>query len=138
MIGRLRGSLERLEPGLFLVDVGGVGYLVRTNLRAFEKQASGDDVLMWIHSIMREDSLLLYGFENRKELEVFQRLISVAGVGSRCCNGLPASAEKPPSGSSWNSRGGCREAKPAAARVPIPRRTPCRLSSISAIPNARP
>jgi len=83
MIGRLRGSLERLEPGLFLVDVGGVGYLVRSSLRAFEKQGSGDEVLMWIHSIMREDSLQLYGFENRKELEVFQRLISVAGVGPK-------------------------------------------------------
>lgn len=83
MIGRLRGRLEQLEPGLVLVDVDGVGYLVRTTLRAFEELEAGAEGALWIHSILRDDAFLLYGFLDRKELEAFQRLIAVAGVGPK-------------------------------------------------------
>ncbi len=83
MIGRLRGRIEQLEPGLVLVDAGGVGYLVRTTLRAFEQLRSDSEQTLWIHSILRDDAILLYGFQDRQELGLFQRLIAVAGVGPK-------------------------------------------------------
>lgn len=83
MIGRLEGRLHQLEPGLVLVDIGGVGYLVRTTLGTFDGLVSGQNVRMWIHTQIRDDSIVLFGFPERSELDAFQHLIAVAGVGPR-------------------------------------------------------
>ena len=83
MIGRLEGRLHRVDPGTVLINVGGVGYLVSTTLRAFQALAGREDAALWIHTQVRDDAIVLFGFPDREELEAFSKLIAVAGVGPR-------------------------------------------------------
>lgn len=83
MIGRLEGRLHRVDPGTVLINVGGVGYLVSIPLRAFQALAGREDAALWIHTQVRDDAIVLFGFPDREELEAFLKLISVAGVGPR-------------------------------------------------------
>jgi Holliday junction DNA helicase RuvA len=88
MIGRLDGRLHRVDPGTVLIDVGGVGYLVSITLRAFQDLAGRETAAMWIHTQVRDDAIVLFGFPEREELDAFSRLISVAGVGPRTALGV--------------------------------------------------
>ncbi len=83
MIGRLDGRLELVNPGTVVVDVAGVGYLVSTTLRAFQQLAGRERAALWIHTRLKDDGIELFGFPEHSELEAFQRLIGVAGVGPR-------------------------------------------------------
>ena len=83
MIGRLEGRLHRVDPGTVLINVGGVGYLVSTTLRAFQALAGREEAALWIHTQVRDDAIVLFGFPDREELEAFSNLIAVAGVGPR-------------------------------------------------------
>lgn len=83
MIGRLEGGIEHLDPGRVLVDVGGVGYLVATSLRAVQQLAGRERASLLVHTRVKDDAIELYGFVTRDELEAFERLIGVAGVGPR-------------------------------------------------------
>jgi len=83
MIGRLEGRLHRMDPGSVLIDVGGVGYLVSTTLRALQELADRENATLWIHTQVRDDAIVLFGFPDRLELEAFLNLIGVAGVGPR-------------------------------------------------------
>ena len=83
MIGRLEGRLHRMDPGSVLIDVGGVGYLVSTTLRALQELADRESATLWIHTQVRDDAIVLFGFPDRLELEAFLKLIGVAGVGPR-------------------------------------------------------
>jgi Holliday junction DNA helicase RuvA len=88
MIGRLEGRLHRVDPGTVLIDVGGVGYLVSITLRAFQALAGRDEASLWIHTQVRDDAIVLFGFPDRDELEAFSKLIAVAGVGPRTALGV--------------------------------------------------
>ena len=84
MIRSLRGRLASVEASGAVVDVGGVGLLVRasaTTLAALP--ASGEQVALETHLIVREDALDLYGFADRSERELFEALLGVGGVGPR-------------------------------------------------------
>jgi len=83
MIGRLEGRVHQVKPGEVIVDVGGVGYRVMTTLRIFHELARAERVVLWIHTNVRSDAIVLYGFVDHAELEAFERLIAVAGVGPR-------------------------------------------------------
>jgi Holliday junction DNA helicase RuvA len=83
MIGRLEGSVHQVKPGEVIVDVGGVGYRVSTTLRIFHELSRSERVVLWIHTNVRSDAIVLYGFGDLAELEAFERLIAVAGVGPR-------------------------------------------------------
>jgi Holliday junction DNA helicase RuvA len=88
MIGRLEGRLHRVDPGTVLIDVGGVGYLVSTTLRAFQELTNRESATLWIHTQVRDDAIVLFGFPDRQELEAFLKLIAVAGVGPRTALGV--------------------------------------------------
>jgi Holliday junction DNA helicase RuvA len=88
MIGRLEGRLNRVDPGTVLIDVGGVGYLVSITLRAFQALAGREEAALWIHTQVRDDAIVLFGFPERDELEAFSKLIAVAGVGPRTALGV--------------------------------------------------
>ena len=83
MIGRLEGQLREVTPGTVLIDVGGVGYLVSTTLSAYEQLTGKERAAMWIHTSVRADAIVLFGFLGRDELAAFEKLIAVAGVGPR-------------------------------------------------------
>ncbi len=84
MIGYLRGSLLSKQPQQALIDVGGVGYRVHIPLSTFYRlQLPGTEVALCIHTHVRDDALQLYGFATEGELALFERLITVSGVGPR-------------------------------------------------------
>ena len=83
MIGRLEGRLHQVGPGEVIVDAGGIGWLVRIGLRTFEGLTGKTTAVLWTHTLVRSDEITLYGFPDRDELEMFQRLIAIAGVGPR-------------------------------------------------------
>jgi Holliday junction DNA helicase RuvA len=83
VIGRLDGNLQLIDPGTVIVDAGGVGYLVSITLRAFQQLSASDRAVLWILTRVRDDTIELYGFPERAELDAFERLIGVAGVGPR-------------------------------------------------------
>lgn len=86
MIGWLSGQIvDKHHPGKLVVDVNGVGYDVETSLQTFfqlESQSSGS-INLHIHTIVREDALLLFGFLDKEERALFRALIKVNGVGPK-------------------------------------------------------
>jgi Holliday junction DNA helicase RuvA len=83
MIGRLEGGLQLVNPGTVIVSTGGVGYLVSISLRAFQQLSGRDHAELWVRTRVRDDTIELFGFPDRAELEAFERLIGIAGVGPR-------------------------------------------------------
>jgi Holliday junction DNA helicase RuvA len=84
MIAHLRGRLLEKQPNRVIVDVSGVGYDVHVPLSTFYELAEpGEEVALRIHTHVREDALLLYGFATRLELQIFERLIGVSGIGPK-------------------------------------------------------
>lgn len=84
MIAHLRGAVLRVGADLVVLDVGGVGYLV--SVAAGTRQSlppPGGEVGLHIHTQVREDQLALYGFATVEELDLFELLIQVDGVGPR-------------------------------------------------------
>ncbi len=84
MIAYLRGNVVRHGPDHVVLDVGGVGYLVSVPATARERVGpTGSQVELHIHTHVREDQLALFGFATADELELFQMLIQVDGVGPK-------------------------------------------------------
>lgn len=84
MIAHLRGRLFSKQPGHVIVDAGGVGYEVIIGIPTFTAlPAEGAEVSLHIYTQVREDVLALYGFLDLKEKRLFERLITVSGVGPR-------------------------------------------------------
>ena len=84
MIAYLRGRVLEKHPQRVIVDVGGVGYDVQVPLSTFYRVGdAGTDVALRIHTHVREDALALFGFSTELELELFERLIAINGVGPK-------------------------------------------------------
>ena len=85
MIGWLSGRiLDKNQPGKLVIDVHGIGYDVETSLQTFfQLQSHVADVDLHIHTVVREDALLLYGFLDKQERSLFRALIKVNGVGPK-------------------------------------------------------
>lgn len=80
MIAELTGLItKKLSTGLTVINVGGVGYGVKTNSKA----PIGQETSLLIYEHIREDVYDLYGFESEKDLLLFKQLISVSGVGPK-------------------------------------------------------
>jgi Holliday junction DNA helicase RuvA len=84
VIAHLRGRIFDKQPNRIIVDVNGVGYDVAVPLSTFYGLGeAGAEIALRIHTHVREDALLLYGFATRLEQELFERLISVSGIGPK-------------------------------------------------------
>ena len=84
MIAHLTGKVRRAGPDFVVLDVGGVGYMVSVSTTTRQKvPAPGGDVELDIHTHVREDQLNLYGFASVEELDLFEMLIQVDGVGPK-------------------------------------------------------
>lgn len=82
MITHLKGKLIEKNPTNIVVDCNGVGYSVNISLHTFSQLPSEENVKLFIHLQVREDSHTLFGFSSKIEREVFRLLISVSGVGA--------------------------------------------------------
>ncbi len=84
VIARLRGKLVEKEPARVVIDVHGVGYEVFIPTTTFTAMPNaGAEVSLDIHTHVREDALALYGFSSRQERRVFERLITISGIGPK-------------------------------------------------------
>src|SRR3954462_6975558 len=84
MIAHLRGRLLEKHPNRVTIDVQGVGYEAHVPLSTFYGlPEAGGDFSLRIHTHVREDALSLYGFATLLELQLFERLISVSGIGPK-------------------------------------------------------
>ncbi len=81
MIAHLNGKLVEIYPSHAIVECNGVGYWVNISLNSYSKLEKEENVKVFTQLIVREDAQILYGFHSKQEREVFQRLISVNGVG---------------------------------------------------------
>ena len=84
MISYLTGKITDInEKYLTILTNSGVGYKVYTTLNILLSKNEDQDIELLIHTIVKEDALDLYGFENKNELLVFEKLITVSGVGPK-------------------------------------------------------
>lgn len=83
MIASLSGIVQRIGAGFLVLDVGGVGYQVFVPTETARALHTGDGVLLHTALIVREDAFILFGFTDAVELELFDLLRSVNGVGPK-------------------------------------------------------
>jgi Holliday junction DNA helicase RuvA len=96
MIGSLHGRLAEKQPNRLVVDVQGVGYELQVPLSTFYGLGeAGSDVSLRVHTHVREDTLALFGFATRLELDLFERLIAISGVGPRLALAVLSGIEPP-------------------------------------------
>ena len=79
----VKGTLAHVEPGLAVIDVGGVGYACHTSLTSLASVEIGAQVTFYTYLHVREDVMDLYGFSDPEELSCFKLLIGISGVGPR-------------------------------------------------------
>lgn len=95
MIGHLRGIVLEKHPNQVLLEASGVGYEVQIPISTFTSlPEAGAAVGLRIHTHVREDALLLFGFATADEKTIFEKLITVSGIGPKLAiavlSGLPA------------------------------------------------
>ena len=96
MIARLAGMLAEKAPGRVIVDVQGVGYDVQVPLSTFYVVGElGTVVTLRVHTHVREDMIALYGFATTLEQELFERLISISGIGPKLALSVLSGIEPP-------------------------------------------
>jgi Holliday junction DNA helicase RuvA len=84
VIARLRGSVLEKHPNQVVIDAGGVGYDVMIPVSTYTSlPETGQSVSLRIHTHVREDAILLYGFATIDEKGLFEKLISVSGIGPK-------------------------------------------------------
>lgn len=84
MIAHLRGKLLSKHPNQAIVETGGVGYDVTITVPTFSDLPSlGEEVALHIHTHVREDVIALYGFLRAAEKSLFEKLITVSGIGPK-------------------------------------------------------
>ena len=84
MIAHLRGKLAQKDPARLIVDVNGVGYEVFIPLTTFTAlPEAGFEVSIDVHTHVREDVIALYGFSTRRERTIFEKLMTISGIGPK-------------------------------------------------------
>lgn len=84
MIAHLRGTLLEKHPNQLIVEVGGVGYDVTIPVSTYSSLPDlGGEVGLHVHTHVREDALLLFGFVSSADKALFEKLITVSGVGPK-------------------------------------------------------
>jgi Holliday junction DNA helicase RuvA len=84
MIAHLRGKLISKHPNQAIVEAGGVGYEVNISIPTFSALPTlGSDVSVFVYTHVREDALALYGFLRAEDKQLFEKLISVSGIGPK-------------------------------------------------------
>jgi len=95
MIAHLRGRIIAKHPNQAIVETGGVGYDVTITVPTFsDLPAAGTEVALHIHTHVREDAIALFGFLRADEKQLFEKLITVSGIGPKLAitilSGMPA------------------------------------------------
>lgn len=79
MIAKLTGDIQHVEPGIVVVDVGGVGYKVFVSTKA----SLVGNTSIFIHTVVRENAIDLYGFSKKSDQDFFELLLTISGIGPK-------------------------------------------------------
>lgn len=82
MFNYIHGRLAELTPTYAVIDANGIGYELNISLTTFSALQSKQEARLYVHEVIREDAWLLFGFDTRRELDIFRSLINVSGVGA--------------------------------------------------------
>lgn len=88
MIASLSGTIRHKSLNTLVVDVSGIGYKVAVTTETALEVTPSSSVFLWTHLAVRETSLDIYGFQNREELEAFELLITISGIGPKSALGI--------------------------------------------------
>lgn len=88
MIARLKGTVGFIGGNFTVLETSGVGYKVFTTADTLRLLGKETEATLWIHTAVRENALDLYGFRERSELEFFEMLIAISGIGPRSALGI--------------------------------------------------
>ena len=83
MIALIRGELAYKSIDHVIIDTGGVGYRLFIPLSTFYALPENGEVRLQVHTHVREDALLLFGFQTGAEKELFATLINISGIGPK-------------------------------------------------------
>ncbi len=81
MISFISGKKIHIDPTKVVIEVNGIGYEIKISLRTYSKLKQKNNIFIYTHLNIKEDSHTLYGFETEKEKKTFLSLISINGVG---------------------------------------------------------
>jgi Holliday junction DNA helicase RuvA len=88
MIAHLTGTILFVRENHLVLDVHGVGYKVHSTQCALEHAQTVRELAFHVHTVVREDALELFGFLTQEELDLFQMLIGISGIGPRSALGI--------------------------------------------------
>ncbi|MBZ9729557.1 Holliday junction branch migration protein RuvA [Salegentibacter sp. JZCK2] len=93
MIHHLKGQLIEKNPTYLVIACNGVGYMVHISLHTFSLIPDSENISIYTHLHVKEDSHTLYGFYQKSERDIFRLLISVSGVGTSTARTMLSSLE---------------------------------------------
>ncbi|MBT8377195.1 MAG: Holliday junction branch migration protein RuvA [Bacteroidia bacterium] len=93
MIAHLEGKLVEKNPTDVIIDCNGVGYHLHISLHTFSQIPDQENLKLYTHLQVREDSHTLYGFSTKVERELFRLLISVSGIGASIARAMLSSLD---------------------------------------------
>ena len=88
MIGHIQGDVIATKDTFVIINAGGVGYKVFASKDTLKSLIPASRATLWIHTVVREDALDLYGFPREVELHFFELLRSVSGIGPKSALGI--------------------------------------------------
>jgi holliday junction DNA helicase RuvA len=88
MISRLTGQIIHIDPKYIVLDVNGVGYKVFITADLLSKTSSDTLVTLWTYLAIRENAMDLYGFPTLRDLNFFELLLTVSGIGPKTAIGI--------------------------------------------------
>ncbi len=83
MIGILTGRVIEKSPPYLILDVSGVGFIIQSPLNIFNRIALNCEITIYTKCLIKEEEILIFGFLQKPELETFNQLISVPGLGPK-------------------------------------------------------
>lgn len=83
MIGYLSGTVRFVRQQSAIIETGGVGYLVYLGSTFLGNVSPGSEISIFIHTVVKDDAIDLYGFSDERAIRLFEHLLSVSGVGPK-------------------------------------------------------
>ena len=93
MIAHIQGKLVEKTPTEVVIDCSGVGYTINISLHTYSLIPNNDNIKLFTHLLIKEDSHSLFGFVEKSEREIFKLLISVSGIGANIARTMLSSIE---------------------------------------------
>lgn len=78
----IKGRVASRTPASAVLESNGVGYFLNISLNTYTRIGDQESCLLYVHLVVREDAMILFGFADQEERELFRQLISVSGVGA--------------------------------------------------------